>query len=88
MEIVTFKLQEDIIRKIDGFVEPLHYSNRTEFIREAIRDKINLIEKDLFLMELEKFKGSAKAKVSDGTLNKIRDDAAKKYAKRFGIKLD
>lgn len=88
MDIVTFKLQEDIIRKIDDFVEPLHYSNRTEFIREAIRDKINLIEKNLFLTELEKFKGSSKAKVSDEALNKIRDETAKKYAKKFGIKLD
>ena len=88
MEIFTFKLQEDIAKKINHMIEPLHYNNKTEFIREAIREKINKIEKDLVMQTIEKFKGSAKISVDDGKLHQIRKEVAKKYANKFGIKLD
>ncbi len=88
MEIITFKLQEEIVSKINQLLAPLHFNNRTEFIREAIREKINNIEKDLVLQELTKFKGAAKSRLTDEKLHKIREDAAKKYADKFGIKLN
>jgi metal-responsive CopG/Arc/MetJ family transcriptional regulator len=88
MEIITFKLQGDILREIDDILRPLHFSNRTEFIREAVREKLNKIEKDLFLDELEKFKGAARTRVSDKRLHKIREEVAKKYAERLGIRSD
>ena len=44
MESVTFKLQEDILKKIDNLLIPLNFNNRTEFIRDAIRDKLHKIE--------------------------------------------
>ncbi len=88
METVTFKLQEEIIKKVDRLVEPLHYSNRTEFIREAIREKINKIENDAVLRELKKFQGAAKVHVSDARHEQIREEVAREYAKKFGVKLD
>ncbi|MBW2995297.1 ribbon-helix-helix domain-containing protein [Candidatus Woesearchaeota archaeon] len=48
MEIVSFKVQGSILKRIDGLLRPLHFNNRTEFIREAIREKINKIEKDFW----------------------------------------
>ena len=39
METITFKLQENILKKMDGILRPLNFNTRTEFIREAIRDK-------------------------------------------------
>jgi metal-responsive CopG/Arc/MetJ family transcriptional regulator len=47
METVTFKVQEDILKRIDSLLKPLHFNNRTEFIREALREKINRIEYDV-----------------------------------------
>lgn len=88
METVTFKLQEDVIRKIDTVLKPLHFSNRTEFIRESIREKLNSIEKDFVVQHLVAFKGAAKKKVSDKELHKIRDKVASEYAKKFGINLN
>jgi len=38
----------------------LHFSNRTEFIRESVREKLNSIEKDFVLQQLVEFKGAAK----------------------------
>jgi Arc/MetJ-type ribon-helix-helix transcriptional regulator len=88
METVTFRLQEDVVEKIDSFLRPLHFSNRTEFIREAIRDKLNQLEKDQLITALETFKGSAKKHLSDEKLEEIRESVGKEYAKKFGIKLN
>jgi len=46
------------------------------------------LEDDPFLKALIKFKGSAKVKVSDEELEKIREEVGKEYAKKFNIKLD
>ena len=88
METVTFKLQENVVKKIDAILKPLHFSNRTEFIRDSIREKLNSIEKDVVLQHLVIFKGAAKKKISDKELHKIRDKVAGEYAKKFGIKLN
>ncbi len=88
METVTFKLQERIIKKIDGIIRPLNFNNRTEFIREAIREKLISIERDLVIHELRKFKGTANVSVSDKRLHKIREEVANKYARKLGVKLD
>ena len=88
METVTFKLQEDVVKKIDAVLKPLHFSNRTEFIRESVREKLNSIEKDVVLQHLITFKGAAKKKISDKELHKIRNKVASEYSKKFGIKLN
>ena len=87
METVTFKLQEDVVKKIDAVLKPLHFSNRTEFIRESVREKLNSIEKDVVLQHLVAFKGAARKKISDKDLHKIRNKVSSEYAKKFGIKL-
>lgn len=89
METVTFKLQEEIIEKIDKILRPLHFNNRTEFIREAVREKLSKVEeRDVVIKSLEKFKGSAKVHVSDKRLHEIREEVAREYAKKFGVKLE
>ena len=88
METITFKIQEDVVKKIDAVLKPLHFSNRTEFIRESVREKLNSIEKDFVLQQLVEFKGAAKNRVSDKELHNIRSKVASKYAKKFGVKLN
>jgi metal-responsive CopG/Arc/MetJ family transcriptional regulator len=87
MESITIKVEDDFAREIDKAMRP-YYSTKTEFIREALRDKVKKIEAERFMNKLEKFKGSAKVKVSDEELHKAREKIAKGYAKKFGIKLD
>ncbi len=78
METITFKLQEDIVKKIDAVLAPLHFNNRTEFIRESIREKLIAIEGDIVIQRLAAFKGSAKKKVTDEEIHQIREKLAKK----------
>jgi predicted transcriptional regulator len=54
MESITIKVENEFAREIDRAMRP-HYSTKTEFIREAIRDKIKEITKE----ELEKVRGDA-----------------------------
>ncbi|MBI4919076.1 hypothetical protein HY837_04040 [archaeon] len=88
MEIVSFKLQEVIIKQIDRVLKQFHFNNRTEFIREAIRSKLIELETDPVLKALRKFQGAAKVKVSDERLEEIREQVFRKHAKKFGVELD
>jgi len=86
METITFKLQEEIARKIDKILRKLNFNNRTEFIREAIREKLNETEKEEAIHRLVAFKGSlkGKSKMSDKEASRL---ASLETAKKFGINL-
>jgi metal-responsive CopG/Arc/MetJ family transcriptional regulator len=40
MKLLTFKVSESLLEEMDKTVIEHHFSNRTEFIRNAIREKI------------------------------------------------
>ena len=44
MEAVTLKFQENVLKKIDETIFEHNFNSRTEFIREAIREKIRKLE--------------------------------------------
>ena len=88
METICFKLQKDILKEIDSLVRPLRFNNRTEFIRDAIREKLYKIETEILMKKLEKYKGAAKVHVSDKRLHEIREEVFKELAEKRGIKLD
>ncbi|MBT4352779.1 hypothetical protein HOD20_09680, partial [archaeon] len=64
MEIVTVRFQEDILKKIDKNLFTHNYNSRTEFIREAVRDKLSNLNRDELVEEFLKFKGKAKKKTT------------------------
>jgi len=64
MEAVTIKFQEDILSKIDKTIEEHNFNSRTEFIREAVRDKISELRKEDLLQEFLKFRGKSKIKTT------------------------
>jgi len=62
------------------------YSTRTEFIRDAIREKLSDLEKEELLRSVAKLKGSSKRKTTDEQLHVVRERLANKYEKKFGFK--
>ncbi|MBT4174497.1 ribbon-helix-helix protein, CopG family [archaeon] len=40
MKLMTFKISESLLEEMDKISKEHHFSNRTEFIRNAIREKI------------------------------------------------
>ncbi len=45
MEIITLRVDKDFSKEIEKSMRP-YYSTKTEFIRDAIRDKIKKIRKE------------------------------------------
>ena len=44
MENLSLKLEEKVARQIEKRMGEFHYSTKTEFVREAIRDKLRSFE--------------------------------------------
>lgn len=46
MEIITIKMEQELLKEIDSSLKENLYSTRTEFIRAAIREKVKQLEKE------------------------------------------
>ena len=58
MEAVSLKLENEFLHDIEKTMKKHRYTTKTEFIREAIRDKIKDLEKEELLMKAKKLYGS------------------------------
>jgi hypothetical protein len=61
MESITLKVEKEFSSEIKMAMSP-DYSTKTEFIREAIREKIQKIRRERALLNLVKFKGTVNGK--------------------------
>ncbi|NQV08300.1 hypothetical protein HQ529_00440 [Candidatus Woesearchaeota archaeon] len=77
-EMITLKLESKFLREIDNTVRNSNYHNRTEFIREAMRNKLSEIEKQIAIEGLAKLKGSMKGKIKRLTKDEL-DELAYKH---------
>lgn len=88
MENISLKLEPRFAREIDLLIKRNRYSTKTEFIREAIRDKVKELKKQESLDELRKIFGSSKRKMTEETdkLHRIREELTDRYEKKFEFK--
>lgn len=75
MEAVSLKLEDAFLRDIKKSMKKHRYTTKTEFIREAIRDKIRDLEKEEALLRVEKLYGASKRKTTDKELHKAGEKA-------------
>jgi len=87
MESITIKVEDNLAKEMDSAMKR-DYSTKTEFVREAIRDKLKEIRKEKAIDDLRKYFGKAKTKTTYAEERKIRENVGKEFAKKFGIKLD
>ena len=83
METISLKLEEGLLNEIDYKLSKHRYSTRTEFIRDAIREKLSDLEKEDMLKELAKLKGSSKHRTTDKQLHEARERLAEEYEKKL-----
>jgi len=76
MEIISLKIDPKLLKEIDSNLVIYRYSTRTEFIRDAIRNKIEDLEKQKAIEKVRKFYGSSKRKTTDEELHKVRKEIA------------
>ena len=75
METISLKLEDDILSEIDKKLVAHRYSTRTEFIRDAIREKLSDLEKAELLKSLVRLHGSSKKKTTDAQLERVCERA-------------
>jgi metal-responsive CopG/Arc/MetJ family transcriptional regulator len=79
--MITVKLEDSFLKEIDCIVQNQGYQNRTEFIRNALREKVEQTKLHAAMLELAHLKGISKKKTSDEELEKIRKKAFAKLEK-------
>ena len=85
METISLKMESSLLTGIDDALEKHRYSTRTEFIRDAIRDKLNDLEKEEVIRKLAAYKGRFHSPLSD---EQMRDAGWKAIAKKLGVPSD
>ena len=82
MEIVSVKFQEEILKKIDLVIENNNFNSRTEFIREAVRDKLSEIEKQELIKKFMSLRGKGKPR-TNLTDEEVREKVGKEFLEDF-----
>ena len=72
-EMITLKLEDTFLNNIDVLVKDEGYQSRTEFIRTALREKIEDVKLKKAMLELSEFKGKSSKKTSDQKREMIRE---------------
>ena len=88
METVSVKFEDNFLEDIEKTMKKHRYTTKTEFIREAVRDKIKDLEKEEALLRLKKAYGASKRKTTDEQLHKASEKAVKEIAKELGVNLE
>lgn len=83
MEPITVKFESELMGLIARLMKRHHYATKAEFIREAVRTKIEELEKKEQLDRIMALAGSSKRKTTDKQLHEIRDKLVKKYEEKF-----
>ena len=86
MEAISVKLDKALLKHIDSSLQEFHYSTRTDFIREAIRERLRALRAEQAIRMLEKNfgKGRNKPSLTDKQFHEIRERAVREYAKKRG----
>ncbi len=77
MEVLNIKIEDSLLKEIDEKLKKYRYSTRTEFVRDAIRDKLSELEKEDILKKVAKMRGISKHKTTDNQLHQTRENLAK-----------
>ena len=84
METVCIKIEDNLAGKMDQSIKQNGYATKTEFIREAIRKKIDDDQREKLIKEFLKFKGKAKKKTTYEENRRTREKVLLEMAKEKG----
>ena len=82
-EMITVKMDNVFLGEVDNVVKNEGYQNRTEFIRNALREKVEEIKLKKAMMELAHLKGSVKKKTTEDDYEKVRAKAFDEISKKL-----
>ena len=82
-EMITMKLERTFLEEIDTIVKKEGYQNRTEYIRNALRQKVEEARLRDAMASLARLKGASKKKTTEKEYEAIRKKAFEEIAKRL-----
>ncbi len=82
-QMITVKMDNRLLQDIDNVVKEQRYQNRTEFIRNALREKVEEAKLKEVMLEIAHLKGAAKKKTSEKEYEEIRKKAFEELEKKF-----
>lgn len=82
-EMITLKLDDKFLDDIDGIVKKEGYHNRTEFIRNALREQVNKAKMKQTIMELAHLKGKSNRTISNKEYEQARKKAFEELEKKI-----
>ena len=86
--MITLKLDSKFLEDIDSIVEKGSYHNRTEFIRNALREKVDEAKMKEAMMSISHLRGASKRKpITDEEYERVRAEAAEESFKNGPSKL-
>lgn len=83
METITFKVDESFATEIGKAMARGHYATKTEFIREAIREKLSKSEQ---LKHLLSIYGASKRRTTDKQLHEAGERAVDDLLRMRGLR--
>ena len=82
-EMISLKLEDSFLDNVDEIVKKEGYQSRTEFIRNALREKVEAAKLRQAMLEISHLKGASKKKTSDEELERIREKAFEEIDKKL-----
>ncbi len=87
MEVLTVRFNNEVLNNIDSTIKKNNFNSRTEFIREAVRDKLENLNREELINKFLSLKGTASQKTTYKENKIIRKEVGqaliKKLEKRF-----
>jgi metal-responsive CopG/Arc/MetJ family transcriptional regulator len=83
METVCIKVEDELLDRVNQSMKKSGYSTKTEFIREAIREKLEDDEKEVLIKEFLKFRGKGRSTTDEERRN-TREKVMLEIAKEKG----
>jgi metal-responsive CopG/Arc/MetJ family transcriptional regulator len=85
METISIRLDDGMMRELDRIMKKHHFATLTEFIRDAIRNRMKELEKEELQKQIARLAGSSKRKTTDEELHKAGEKVFEKLEKKFGL---
>ncbi|MBI2672184.1 ribbon-helix-helix protein, CopG family [Candidatus Woesearchaeota archaeon] len=82
-QMITLKLEKKFLKEADQIVKENGYQNRTELIRNALREKVDEIKLKKAMREIAHLKGASKRKTTEEEYERVREEVAQEICRKF-----
>ena len=84
MEVISLKLDENMLSNVDKSLKKHNYSTRTEFIRDAIRDKLEELTRDELIEIFMTTKLTPKKRFTEKEWEQAKENAVRELIQKKG----